>query len=74
MSKLWINSSFLERFPDENAIVQTDRFVNSRFMGTTSINMILKGNKDDFKRPEVLELAEKVVRETEDKFALGNHF
>ncbi len=70
MSKLWINSSFLERFPTDNAIVKTDAFVNSKFMGTTSINVILKGKKDDFKRPEVLRMADKLVAETDEKFDL----
>ncbi len=68
-SKVWINSSFLERFPASNPIVQTDAFVNEKFMGTTSINVILEGEENDaFKSPEVLRLAEKMMNETIAKF------
>ncbi|MEN8249736.1 MAG: efflux RND transporter permease subunit [Bacteroidota bacterium] len=68
-SKVWINSSFLERFPASNPIVQTDAFVNDKFMGTTSINVILEGKEENtFKSPEVLKLAEKMMTETISKF------
>lgn len=68
-SKVWINSSFLERFPDSNPIVQTDAFVNEKFMGTTSINVILEGKENNtFTSPEVLKLAEKMMNETIAKF------
>ncbi|MCP4457384.1 MAG: MMPL family transporter [Cytophagales bacterium] len=68
-SKVWINSSFLERFPASNPIVQTDAFVNDKFMGTTSINVILEGDEENtFKSPEVLNLAEKMMNETIVKF------
>lgn len=68
-SKVWINSSFPERFPDSNPIVQTDAFVNEKFMGTTSINVILESKENDtFKSPEVLRLADKMITETIAKF------
>jgi len=68
-SKVWINSSFLERFPASNPIVQTDAFVNEKFMGTTSINVILEGKENNtFTSPEVLKLAEKMMNETIAKF------
>jgi len=72
-SKVWINSSFLERFPDSNPIVQTDAFVNEKFMGTTSINVILESKENDaFKSPEVLKLSERMMNETIAKFdAIG---
>lgn len=70
-SKVWINSSFLERFPDSNPIVQTDAFVNEKFMGTTSINVILEGKDNNtFTSPEVLKLAEKMMTETIAEFEL----
>ncbi len=69
MTKVWINSSFLERFPKSHQIVQTDAFVNEHFMGTTNINVILEAKEADaFKNPQVLELAEKMTRETEARF------
>lgn len=57
ISKVWINSSFLDNFEKESAIVQTDSFVNSKFGGTSTINVILDAKTPDaFKKPEVLTL------------------
>ncbi|MDH5399291.1 MAG: MMPL family transporter, partial [Cyclobacteriaceae bacterium] len=68
MSKVWINSSFLARFPDSNPLVTTDAFVNSYFLGTTSVNAILESDEaDKFKDPEVLQLMDKVAKEVADK-------
>ncbi len=70
-SKVWINSSFLERFPASNPIVQTDAFVNEKFMGTTSLNVILEGKEHNtFTSPEVLKLADKMMTETIARFKL----
>ena len=66
MSKVWINSSFLARFPDGNPLVKTDAFVNKNFMGTTTVNVILESDKaDQFKNPEVLQLMDKIAKEVE---------
>ena len=68
MSKVWINSSFLARFPESNPLVTTDAFVNSYFLGTTSVNAILESDEaDKFKDPEVLQLMDKVAKEVADK-------
>jgi len=57
MSKVWINSSFLEKFEKNSDIVQTDRFINEHFGGTSTLNVILEGEKPDtFKDPEVMRL------------------
>jgi len=57
MSKVWINSSFLEKFEKNSDIVQTDRFVNEHFGGTSTLNVILEGEKSDtFKDPEVMRM------------------
>lgn len=57
IQKVWINSSFLDNFEKKSPIVQTDAFVNSKFGGTSTINVILKSkNNDAFKKPEVLKL------------------
>ncbi|WP_233900721.1 efflux RND transporter permease subunit [Tenacibaculum piscium] len=64
MSKVWINSSFLARFPNENPLVKTDAFVNKNFLGTTTVNVILEGNNaDTFKNPTVLKLIDKVTNQ-----------
>ncbi len=66
MSKVWINSSFLARFPDEDPLVKTDAFVNANFMGTTTVNVILEAkDKDKFKNPDVLKLMDKVAIEVD---------
>ena len=55
MSKVWINSSFLDKFEKNSDIVQTDRFINEHFGGTSTLNVILEGkNPDTFKDPDVL--------------------
>mgnify|MGYP003388557420 FL=1 len=71
MSKVWINSSFLARFPDSNPLVTTDAFVNEHFLGTTTINVILESDEPGkFKTAEVLnlldDLAMDVVRDNDN--------
>ena len=57
LQKVWINSSFLDKFEDDSQIVQTDQFINEKFGGTTKLNVILSSNREDaFKEPQVLEL------------------
>jgi hypothetical protein len=54
--KVWINTSFLANFEKDSDIVLTDDFVNSRFGGTSSLNVILTAKEDGtFKQPEVLQ-------------------
>jgi len=77
MQKIWINSSFLEKFEKDSDIVLTDKFINSHFGGTTSLNLILdaNGKKDAFKSPEVLKLVDKMQNKVENDLQLvGNSF
>lgn len=78
MQKVWINSSFLEKFEEDSDIVLTDQFINEHFGGTTTLNLILdagEGNKDVFKEPEVLRLVDKMQDNTEDSLQeVGNSF
>ncbi len=61
MTKIWINSSFLEKFEQDSEIVLTDKFINEHFGGTSTLNVILEGkDKDTFKEPEVLKLIDKM--------------
>lgn len=78
MQKIWINSSFLDKFEKDSEIVLTDKFINEHFGGTTTLNLILDAgdkNTDVFKEPEVLKLVNKmqktVVQELE---VAGNSF
>ena len=77
MQKIWINSSFLDKFEKESDIVLTDQFINSHFGGTTSLNLILDadGKKDAFKNPDVLKLVEKMQNKVEnDLDVVGTSF
>ncbi|MFO8054599.1 MAG: efflux RND transporter permease subunit [Bacteroidales bacterium] len=61
LQKVWINSSFLDKFEDDSEIVQTDNFINKKFGGTTKLNVILSAERNDaFKEPEVLKLMSKM--------------
>ena len=77
MQKIWINSSFLDKFEKDSDIVLTDKFVNENFGGTTSINLILdsEGTNDVFKNPDVLRLADKMQNQlVNDLDLVGNSF
>ena len=77
MQKIWINSSFLEKFERDSEIVQTDKFINEHFGGTSSLNLILdaEGKKDKFKEPTVLKLVDKMQKDVDDQLkVVGNKF
>ncbi len=77
MQKIWINSSFLDKFEKDSEIVLTDQFINDHFGGTTTLNLILdaEGQKDIFKNPEVLKLTDQMQDKLEnDLEVVGNSF
>ncbi|MCK5855853.1 MAG: RND family transporter [Bacteroidales bacterium] len=77
MQEIWINSSFLEKFEKESDIVQTDKFINEHFGGTSTLNLILdaNGTKDAFKQPEVLRLVDKMQKDVNGQLqVVGNTF
>lgn len=77
MQKIWINSSFLDKFERDSDIVLTDQFINEHFGGTTTLNLILdaNGEKDVFKNPEVLKLTDQLQSQLEnDLEVVGNSF
>jgi predicted RND superfamily exporter protein len=77
MQKIWINSSFLDKFEKHSEIVLTDKFINEHFGGTTTLNLILdsESEKDVFKKPEVLKLVDKMQSQLEnDLKVVGNSF
>jgi len=78
MQKIWINSSFLEKFEKDSQIVLTDKFINEHFGGTTTLNLILDAgeeNTDVFKEPEVLKLVDKMQKTVvQDLEVVGNSF
>ncbi len=76
MSKVWINSSFLSKFEKNSDIVLTDRFINEHFGGTSTLNVVLEGKKDDtFKNPSTLKWVAKMQKAVEDSLpVVGNSF
>ena len=77
MQKIWINSSFLDKFEKDSDIVLTDEFINQNFGGTTTLNLILDAgdNKNAFKEPEVLKIIDKIQTSIEkDLPEVGNSF
>ncbi len=75
ISKVWINSSFLDKFEKNSDIVNTDAFVNSKFGGTSSLNLILESEEyDAFKDPQNLVLVDQLQEETEKLLRVGNSF
>ncbi len=77
MQNMWINSSFLDKFEKDSDIVQTDKFINENFGGTSSLNLILdaNGKKDVFKEPAVLKLIDKMQKDVDSQLqVVGNTF
>ncbi len=74
-SKIWIDSSFLDKFEKDSDIVLTDAFINRHFGGTSTLNVILEGKAEAMKQPEALQLMDKMQQQTEDENALvGSSF
>jgi hypothetical protein len=75
IQKVWINSSFLDKFEKDSDIVITDRFVNSKFGGTSTLNIILESDQvNAFKQPENLRIIDLMQTETEKLALVGNSF
>ena len=76
MTKVWINSSFLEKFEKDSDIVLTDKFINEHFGGTSTLNVILEGKEaDTFKEPEVDRLMAKMQADVVETLpVVGNAF
>lgn len=75
VSKVWINSSFLDKFESNSMIVQTDSFINKKFGGTSTLNVVLESkNTDAFKQPQVLRLMDQMQIDAEKLPKVGNSF
>ncbi len=75
ITRVWINSSFLSKFSRDSGIVQTDRFVNRHFGGTSTLNVILESrSKDTMKNPEVLRIVDRIQADVEELETVGNSF
>ena len=76
MTKVWINSSFLEKFEDDSDIVLTDKFINEHFGGTSTLNVILEADENGkMKSPEILKLIDEMQQKVDSKLqVVGNTF
>ncbi len=75
IGKVWINSSFLDKFEENSDIVLTDKFINSHFGGTSTLNVILDSKEEDaFKDPALLRLIDKMQADVESLKIVGNSF
>ncbi|MCK4956377.1 MAG: MMPL family transporter [Candidatus Cloacimonetes bacterium] len=76
ITKVWINSSFLDKFEKNSDIVLTDRFINDHFGGTSMLNVILEADeKGKMKSPEVLSLMSEMQQTIDSKLVVvGNTF
>ena len=75
IQRVWINSSFLDKFEKDSDIVKTDTFVNSKFGGTSTLNVVLESpDADTFKKPESLRLIDRLQAETVKLDRVGNSF
>jgi len=74
-TRIWINSSFLEKFERDSDIVLTDAFINERFGGTSTLNVILESADEGvMKSPDVLRLMDEMQTESETLNEVGNSF
>lgn len=75
VGRVWINSSFLEKFEKDSDIVLTDKFINEHFGGTSTLNVVLEGkDKDSFKNPAILRTVDELQTEVENLAVVGNSF
>lgn len=75
IGKVWINSSFLDKFESDSDIVLTDKFINTHFGGTSTLNVILDSKeKGAFKNPAFLRLIDKMQADVEELKIVGNSF
>jgi uncharacterized protein len=76
IGKVWINSSFLDKFEKDSDIVLTDQFINAHFGGTSTLNVILDSEeKDAFKNPDILEAIDRMQQDVDGTLqVVGNSF
>jgi hydrophobe/amphiphile efflux-3 (HAE3) family protein len=76
MTRVWINSSFLDKFEADSDIVLTDAFINENFGGTSTLNVILDSEQEDaFKQPQILEAIDRLQTDVDGSLqVVGNSF
>jgi len=76
MTRVWINSSFLEKFEQDSEIVLTDKFINAHFGGTSTLNVILDAKTEGaFKDPRILRQVDSLQQDVVNSLeVVGNSF
>jgi len=75
IGRIWINSSFLEKFEKDSDIVLTDQFINEHFGGTSTLNVIIESDKPNrWKQPDVLRAISRLQSDVETLSMVGNSF
>ncbi|HMA60852.1 MAG TPA: efflux RND transporter permease subunit, partial [Halanaerobiales bacterium] len=70
---LWINSSFLSKFEEDEEIKVANNFINKHFGGTTNLNVIIKSeNNDAIKNPTYLKDIWQLQKELEKLPEVGD--
>ena len=70
---LWINSSFLSKFEEDEEIKIANNFINEHFGGTTNLNVVIKSdNNDALKNPIYLEDIWQLQKELENMPEVGD--
>ena len=70
---LWINSSFLSKFEEDEEIKIANNFINDHFGGTTNLNVVIKSdNNDALKNPIYLEDIWQLQKELENMPEVGD--
>ncbi len=73
--KVWIDTSFLANFEKDSPIVETDNFVNDKFGGTSSLNVVFSADRNEaFKEPEVLQAMDMLQTEVLEEEMVGASF
>jgi hypothetical protein len=74
-ARIWIDTSFLANFQKSSDIVKTDTFVNTKFGGTSTLNVILTSEEPgSFKDPEILELMDSMQETVMENESVGASF
>ncbi|MFP4199109.1 MAG: efflux RND transporter permease subunit [Halanaerobium sp.] len=74
-SKIWIDSSMLSKFTEDEEISKADRFINQNFGGTTQLNLIFKAEENDtFKEPEYLNDIWQLQEQLEEREVIGTTY
>lgn len=74
-SKIWIDSSMLNKFSEDEEIVKADHFINNNFGGTTQLNLIFKAEENGvFKDPKYLKDIWKLQNQLEKRDLIGTTY